>query len=88
MTVRQVWEYGKERGAETYSQIVSDVDLDPDENHVFFSPGAVDFGGNYGKVVEIDRMTGQVLFEATIRSPQATFVTFHRTERLSLYPEN
>jgi hypothetical protein len=47
----------------------------------------VDFGGNYGRVVEVDRRTGQVLFEATITPPQANFVVFHRTERLSLYPE-
>lgn len=88
MTVRQIWSFGKEHGGEMFSRIVSDVDYRPEENHVFFSPGAVDFGANYGKVVEIDRGTGQVLFEATIASPQPTFVTFHRTERLSLYPEN
>lgn len=88
MTVRQVWSYGKERGAESFSRIVSDVDYDSEEDHVFFSPGAVDFGGNYGKVVEVDRRTGQVVFEATITPPQPNFVTFHRTERLSLYPED
>ena len=87
MTVRQVWSYGKELGAATFSRIVSDVDYEPEEDHVFFSPGAVDFGGNYGRVVEVDRRTGQVLFEATITPPQANFVVFHRTERLSLYPE-
>ncbi|MGH7572447.1 MAG: aryl-sulfate sulfotransferase [Gemmatimonadota bacterium] len=89
MTVRQVWSYGKDRGAETFSRIVSDVDYLPEEDHVFFSPGAVVLGGNYGKVVEVDRGTEQVLFEATITPPQPIFIiTFHRTERLSLYPEN
>lgn len=88
MTVRQAWSYGKDRGAETFSRIVSDVDYEPDGDHVLFSSGAVDFGGNYGKVVEIDRLTGQVVFEATITPPRSTVVTFHRTERLSLYPEN
>lgn len=88
MTVRQEWSYGKERGAETYSRIVSDVDYAPVENNVFFSPGAVGFGGtNYGKVVEIDRASRMVVFEATITPPEPFFiVTFHRTERLSLYP--
>ncbi len=89
MTVRQVWSYGKDRGAATYSRIVSDVDYSPEEDHVFFSPGAVDLGGNNGTVVEIDHDIGQVLFEATITPPQPFFIiTFHRTERMSLYPVN
>lgn len=88
MTVRQVWSFGKERGPETYSRIVSDVDYRPEDDHVFFSPGAVDFGAQYGKVFEIERGTEEVLFEATITIPQSTFVTFHRTERLTLYPED
>ncbi|MFW6088644.1 MAG: aryl-sulfate sulfotransferase, partial [Gemmatimonadota bacterium] len=89
MTVRQAWSYGKERGEETYSRIVSDVDYSPEEKHVFFSPGAVEFGGtHYGKVVEIDRAGDAVLFEATITPPEPFFiVTFHRTERFSLYPD-
>lgn len=89
MTVQQVWSYGKERGAETYSRIVSDVDYRPEENHMLVSPGAVEFGGEYyGKVIEIDRGTGALVFEATITPPQPfRIVTFHRTERLSLYPD-
>lgn len=88
MTVRQVWAYGEERGAETYSRIVSDVDYHPEENHVLFSPGAVQFGGAaYGKAIEVDRASGAVLFEATITPPETRGpITFHRTERLSLYP--
>lgn len=88
-TVHQVWSYGKERGAETYSRIVSDVDFRPEENHVLFSPGAVELGGvYYGKVIEIERATGTVVFEATITPPEPfRIVTFHRTERLGLYPD-
>lgn len=87
MTVRQVWSYGKARGPETFSRFVSDVDYDAGSGHVFFSPGAVDLDfDNYGKVVEIDP-AGDVVFEATIIPPQPyLIVTFHRTERLSLYP--
>lgn len=88
MTIQQVWQYGKERGNPTYSRIVSDIDYDPETNHVFFSPGAVLISGNnYGKVVEVDYDTKEVLFEVTIVPPIAVFnITFHRTERLSLYP--
>ncbi|OEK04209.1 aryl-sulfate sulfotransferase [Roseivirga misakiensis] len=87
MTIQQIWQYGKERGRPTYSRIVSDIDYDPMTNHVFFSPGAVINNGNYGKVVELNYSTKEVLFEATIFPPIAVFnITFHRTERLSLYP--
>ena len=40
-TVRQVWQYGKERGRELYSSFISDVDY-LDKNHYLF-----DFGGKY-----------------------------------------
>jgi len=84
MTVQQIWQYGKERGAETFSRIVSDVDYHAAEDNVVFMPGAV---GTYGKAIEVDRTTRAVLFEATITPPIAPFgITFHRVERLPLYP--
>ncbi len=90
MTVAQVWQYGKERGGETFSRIVSDVDYHAAQDNVVFMPGAVGFGaGAYGKVVEVDYTTRAVLFEATITPPTAPFgITFHRVERLPLYPPN
>ncbi len=54
---------------------------------MIWSPGAVNRATNYGKVIEMDYATQQVVFEATITPPLANFgITFHRTERLSLYP--
>ena len=87
-TVQQVWQYGKERGGETYSRIVSDVDYHERERTVVFMPGAVGFGGaQYGKVVEVDYDSRRVLFEATVTAPQTAFgITFHRVERVPLYP--
>ena len=86
-TVKQIWEYGKSRGAATFSHIVSDVDFLTGDNHVIFSPGAVNNTTNYGKVVEVDYATQNILFEATLTPPQSFYgITFHRTERLNLYP--
>lgn len=89
MTVQQVWAYGKERGEATFSRIVSDVDYHAAEDNVVFMPGAVVYDGTaYGKTVEIDRTTKDVVFEATIEAPTAPFgITFHRVERLPLYPD-
>lgn len=85
LTVQQVWTYGKDRGEETYSRIVSEVDYLADENHVVFSPGAIAPG--LGKIIEVDYDQQQVLFEATITPPQnVANIAFHRSERLSLYP--
>jgi arylsulfate sulfotransferase len=89
-TIQQRWTYGKQRGGETFSSVVSDVDYYPDEDHVFFSPGATVFNNRiYGKEIEIDRESQEVIFEATIIPPTPAFgiATFHRTERLPLYPE-
>ncbi len=88
MTVQQIWEYGKERGDETFSRIVSDVDYHLAEDNVVFMPGAAGSGaGAYGKMIEVDYATREVVFEATIRAPTAPFgITFHRVERLTLYP--
>ena len=88
-TIQQVWEYGKERGEETFSRIVSDADYHVDEGNVVFMPGAILSGAApTGKMIEIDYSTGEVVFEATITPPIAAFdlITFHRIERLPIYP--
>jgi arylsulfate sulfotransferase len=85
-TVQQTWQYGKERGAATHSRIVSDVDVHAAEGTVVFMPGAV--AAPRGKVVEVDLATRAVQFEATVTPPTASFgITFHRVERLPLYPQ-
>ena len=86
MTIQQIWQYGKERGSETYSRIVSDVDQLPVTGNIFFCPGSRvnNGGGNYGaKLVEIDYDTREPVFEMRINAPD---IVFHRAERLSLYP--
>lgn len=89
MTIKQVWEYGKKRGAETYSRIVSDIDYYSGADHVFFSPGAVSNSRTYGKVVEVDYLSKNVIFEATMIPPKSLYIiTFHRTERMNIYPDS
>jgi len=88
MTIQQVWQFGQERGSAGFSRIVSDVDFDPATNHVFYSPGSILEGENFGKVIEINRSNGNIIYEATVRPPNTSFnVTFHRTERMPIYPE-
>ncbi len=87
-TVRQVWEYGKSRGNETFSQALSGVQYLPSTGHVLFCPGmgTLTQKGNGGHVIEVDPRTGEVVFEVQITSP--TYTAFHRVTRMPLYPEN
>lgn len=85
-TIKQVWEYGRNRGTETFGQYVSDVDYLPQTGNILFSPG---FGTNNngkigGRIVEIDYQTKSVVYEVLITPPVGVFVTFHRTERMLL----
>ncbi|MYH08375.1 MAG: aryl-sulfate sulfotransferase [Rhodothermaceae bacterium] len=89
MTVQQLWEYGRERGSTTYSAIVSDVDYHPEEDNVVFMPGANWEDGPNGKTIEVDYQTKDVVYEASIPNPEARYgITFHRIERLQIYPNN
>ena len=86
MTVQQVWEYGKERGIETFSTIVSSVQYLPQTNHVLFCPGyrVKNADGLGGKIVEVDYNTKKVVYQASISSENK--LGFHRARRFSVYP--
>lgn len=86
-TIQQIWDYGKERGSATYSRIVSNVNYLEDKNHVLFSPGAIEFNGLMrGKVIEIDKQSQTVQFEATITAPLNFYIiTFHNVHRVEMY---
>ncbi|WP_338874080.1 aryl-sulfate sulfotransferase [Spirosoma sp. SC4-14] len=86
MTVQQTWAYGKERGLETYSQIISSVQYLGQSNHVVFAPGyqVENTTGKGGKVVEIDMKTKEVVSEISISA--ANLWGFHRAKKMSAYP--
>lgn len=87
-TVRQVWQYGLERGRECYGAAMSGVQHLPETNHRLFCPGLTNRlsdGLEGGRVVEIDPRTGEVVFELELASHFAT--TFHRASRIPLYPD-
>lgn len=89
LTVKQVWNYGKERREDSYSRIVSDVDYLVDNNSVVFSSGAmIQDEVRFGRMTEVDYETKDILFEVSFYPIKAfrKVVTFTRTERLNLYP--
>jgi len=66
-TVEQLWQYGKERGQEFFSTIVSDVDYLPNSNNVLVTSGYLKQGTKLSaKIVEVDHNTGKEVFEATL----------------------
>jgi arylsulfate sulfotransferase len=62
-TVSQVWQYGKERGGETFSLLISDVDLLPKTQNILVTPG---FINHNGKIIEVTYPEGNEVFEATL----------------------
>lgn len=89
MTVRQVWQYGKEQGRDYYAAAVSGVQYLPKTDHRLFCPGMVNRfsdGRTGGRVVEIDPHTDEVVFEMEL--PVSCMMAFHCATRISLYPEN
>jgi arylsulfate sulfotransferase len=86
MTVQQVWTYGKERGLETFSSIVSSVQFLPAANHILFSPGyeVINDKGKGGKIVEVDYESKEVVFEMSVCS--ASGWGWHRVARVNAYP--
>lgn len=86
MTVQQTWAYGKERGVETYSQVVSGVQFLASSNHILFTPGfqVPNTTGEGGKVVEVELANKTVVSEISISS--ANKMGFHRARKMSAYP--
>jgi arylsulfate sulfotransferase len=85
-TVQQIWTYGKERGEEAFSTIVSRVQYLPAVNHIMFCPGyqVPNATGLGGKIIEVDYANKQKLFEMQLTTTNG--FAFHRAQRESLYP--
>jgi len=98
-TVAQVWHYGKNRGEELYSPIVSDVDDLPASNAYLMTSGSLGFEVTYAtsndinisstaqaeraRISEVDA-TGKLLFEMSVLSDVPNSVVY-RAEKLPLY---
>ncbi|MEI6876607.1 MAG: aryl-sulfate sulfotransferase [Spirochaetota bacterium] len=100
-TVRQVWEYGKERGTETYATFLGSVQALPITGHRL-----IDFGGQLkrsglrtddivagvlgeetveSRIVEVDR-DGQVVFEVAAKpSPYSASAETYQAHRVGLF---
>lgn len=65
--VQQIWQYGKERGEDFFSSIISDVDYLPNSKNILVTSGFITPSTNYSaKIVEVDYTTGKEIFEATL----------------------
>lgn len=66
-TIEQVWQYGKERGTELFSSIISDADFLPNTKNILMTSGYVTPKIKHSaKIVEINYDTGEEVFEATL----------------------
>lgn len=93
-TVEQIWQYGKERGAEAYSRIISAVHHLPQTGNRLFCPGIIlGIGGTSAKIIEVTYPEKEVVFEATIHfknllaAPGAILAdNVYRSYRIPIYP--
>lgn len=84
-TIRQVWQYGKDR-TDCYAAAMSGVQYLPNTGNRLFSPAMGNrlSDGTYGcRVIEIDPNTNEVVYELEIKGG-----THHRANRISLYPQD
>ncbi len=95
MTVRQIWQYGEERGDEFYSAIISDVDYLPATGNRLVMPGIVFGADPLALVTEVSHPGNELVFEAKIHFKNmlssgtlawGDFDLVYRSERLPLYP--
>ena len=63
MTVKQIWQYGKERGDKTFSLLISDVDYLPNTTNILVTFG---FINHNAKIVEVNYPNHNEVFEATL----------------------
>jgi arylsulfate sulfotransferase len=93
-TIRQVWTYGEERGAEYFSRIVSDVDYLPETSNRLIVPGIIFDSNPRAYISEISETDRQVVFEAELlfKNARSTgqflwgqFDMLYRAERLTLH---
>lgn len=90
MTVRQVWQYGKERGRDCYAPAMSGIQYLAKTGNRLFCPGIGNRLNNEqtgGRIIEINPQNGQVVFELEVEAGTCSSA-FHRADRISLYPTN
>ncbi len=96
MTVKQVWEYGKDRGNEFYSPFGGDVDILNNGNRLLTSGTINHNNTHFGTVVEITYPGNTKVFEAKVyfqdldgenTGAAETSDMIYRSEKISLYPE-
>lgn len=87
-TIRQVYQYGRER-TDCFAFAISGVQYLPKTDNRLFCPGQnnqLSDGTTGGRIIEIDPRTGEVVFELEVNTNTCASA-FHRANRISLYPE-
>ena len=85
-TVRQVWQYGKERGTAYFTPARSGVQYLEQTGNRLICPGMSNVlsNGNRGaRVTEVDPETQEIVFELELED-----AIYQRVYRMSLYPDN
>lgn len=93
MTIKQTWSYGKDRGREFFSGIISDVDYLPETGNRLLTAGIVSAIPAYSTIVEVTHPENTVVFEARLTfknmlvqgSGWGAYDFIYRAERVKIY---
>ena len=84
MTVRQSWQYGKERGTELYSHYLSAVQYLKKTNNRLITFGSAS-DGKTSSVIEVSK-SGEVVFEISLIAPsESSYTKTFKSYRISQY---
>lgn len=97
-TIRQVWEFGNDRGLDLFSGVTSDVDVLPHTGNRLITSGNIRLGKlpPHAAMLEVEYPDKEVVFEARLflkdakgsgAQEWAQFDVVYRGERYALYPE-
>lgn len=94
MTIKQIWEYGKELGSSFYSPYISDVDYLEKDHYIVHSGGHSEINGKVNNVpaglTKVDKLTSTTV---EIKNNKEIFnmilpTNTYRVEKLPLYSNN
>lgn len=94
MTVEEVWSYGRSRGDDLFSNIISDVDYLPETKNRLFAPGIIRTNDRpHSKIIEVTYPDKNIVFESSLYFKNelvdgqgwGNLDISYRAERVSLY---
>ena len=84
-TVEQIWEFGRERGSDLFTHHCGQVDSLANSDLLMYFNLGIGHRADYSRIMEIQRGSGQVMFDAVVYSTAHHSLGDYRCARRELY---